>query len=143
MDHLAIMRKSWNLTQKILTGEKKIESRWYYNKYPPWNRIKAGDTVYFKDSGEPVTIVSKVEKVIQFSNLNREKVKKILDKYGKKDGIGIEDKEKYFDMFKDKKYCILVFLKNPKRIKPFKINKDGFGIMSAWITVNKISDIIL
>ena len=40
MEHLAIMRKSWNLTNKILTGEKKIESRWYKNKYVPWNKIK-------------------------------------------------------------------------------------------------------
>ena len=40
MEHLAIMRKSWNLTNKILTGEKKIESRWYKNKYAPWDKIK-------------------------------------------------------------------------------------------------------
>ena len=43
MEHLAIMKKSWNLTQKILTGERKIESRWYKNKHTPWNKIKSGD----------------------------------------------------------------------------------------------------
>ena len=43
MEHLAIMKKSWNLTKKILSSEKKIESRWYKSKYPPWNKIKEGE----------------------------------------------------------------------------------------------------
>ena len=28
------------ITNKIINGEKKIESRWHNSKYPPWNRIK-------------------------------------------------------------------------------------------------------
>ena len=32
-------------------------------------------------------------------------------------------------------------LKNPQEIKPFEINKTGFGAMSAWITVDSISRI--
>jgi len=47
----------------------------------------------------------------------------------------------FFELFKDKKYCILIFLKNPVIIKPFKINKKGYGSMSAWICINKIDDI--
>ena len=64
MEHIAIMKKSWKLTEKILTGEKKIESRWYKAKYAPWGRIKAGEVVYFKDSGEPVTIKTEVARVV-------------------------------------------------------------------------------
>jgi len=40
MKHLAIMRKSWGLTDKILNGRKKIESRWYFVKYRPWDSIE-------------------------------------------------------------------------------------------------------
>ena len=67
------MKKGWNLTEKILTREKTIESRWYKNKYPPWNKIKPGEAIYFKNSGEPVTIKTKVGKVLQFSDLNKNK----------------------------------------------------------------------
>ena len=141
MQHLAIMRKSWGLLPKILSGEKRIESRWYKNKYSPWDKIKRGDVVYFKNSGEPVGIRVEVNKVIQFSNLIPRRVKEILEKYGKEDGLGIKDLPRFFQKFKDKRYCILVFLKNPKKIKPFKINKKGFGIMSAWITVDNINKI--
>ena len=141
MDHIAIMRKSWGLTQKILTGQKKIESRWYKVKYSPWGRIKSGEVVYFKDSGDLVSIKTKVKKVIQFEDLTTKKVKHILDTYGKDNGISKEEIPKFFDMFKDKKYCILIFLSNPQKIKPFNMNKTGFGMMASWITVKNINKI--
>ena len=141
MDHIAIMRKSWGLTEKILTREKKIESRWYKTKHVPYNKIKAGDRVYFKNSGELVSIKAEVEKVIQFSNLTSQRVKEILEKYGKNDGIEKEKIPEFFRLFKDKKYCILIFLKNPQRIKPFEINKKGFGAMASWIIVAKLAQI--
>ena len=141
MEHLAIMRKSWGLTQKILNGQKKIESRWYLVKYRPWDGIKKGETIYFKNSGEPVRLKAKVDKVIQFANLNQKKVKEILNKYGKDDGLEKEKIPEFFERFKDKKYCTLIFLKNQQKIKPFEINKKGFGMMSAWITIDNISKI--
>jgi ASC-1-like (ASCH) protein len=141
MEHLAIMRKSWNLTQKILTGKKKIESRWYKVKYSPWNRIKSGEIVYFKDSGEPVTIKAEVDKVIQFSSLDSGKVRDILDKYSDDDGIEKEKIPEFFEMFKDKKYCMLIFLRNPQKIEPFKVDKSGFGAMSSWITIDSIDKV--
>lgn len=138
---MAIMKKSWGLTEKILTGEKNIESRWYQTKHIPWDKIKALDEVYFKNSGEPVTIKANVEKVLQFSNLTSAKVKEILEQYGKDDGIEKEKIQDFFEIFKDKKYCILIFLKNPEKIKPFEINKKGFGAMAAWITVDALAQI--
>ncbi len=141
MEHIALMRKTWRLTQKILSGKKKIESRWYKYRRIPWNRISAGDRVYFKDSGEPVTIRAEVAKALQFSDLNPEKVMEILKKYGKKDGIGRNKMQKFFRIFKDRKYCILVFLKNPRRIEPFDIDKTGFGAMSSWVSIGNVNRI--
>ena len=138
MHHVAIMKKSWGLTQKILSGEKKIDSRWYTSRVAPWDRIKPGDMVYFKDSGEPVTMKAEVSKVLQFSDLTPEKVKSILDEYGKDDGINSENIPKYFEIFRDKNYCILIFLQDPRKIQSFHINKKGFGAMSAWITTDNI-----
>jgi ASC-1-like (ASCH) protein len=141
MEHVAIMRKSWGLTQKILSGQKKIESRWYKVKCAPWDIIKAGETVYFKDSGEPVTIKTEVDKVLQFSDLTPDKVKEVLYQYGQAGGLGIDTTPEFFEMFKDKKYCILIFLKNPQETTPFEIDKSGFGAMSAWISVDDVNRI--
>ena len=139
MEHVAIMRKSWGLLSKILAGQKTIESRWYKNKYAPWDRIKQGEIVYFKNSGEPVTIKMKVSKVIQHSDLTPAKVKWTLQKYGTKDGLGIDEIDKYYKRFKNSRYCLLVFLKNPQKIKPFEIDKTGYGNMAAWIVINDVN----
>ncbi len=141
MEHLAIMRKSWGLTEKILNGSKKIESRWYLTKRKPWDFIKKGDTVYFKDSGQSVKLKAEVGRVMQFSGLNPVKVKELLDEYGDDDGLEKSKIPEFFERFKDKKYCILIFLKNPLEIYPFEIDKKGFGIMSAWISVDDIRKI--
>lgn len=141
MDHVAIMKKSWGLTQKILSGQKKIESRWYKSKHSPWDKINVGDIVYFKDSGGPVSIKAKVEKVISFSDLTPVKVRQILDEYGNDDGIKSDKIKGFFELFKNKKYCLLIFLTNPQKTKPFEIDKKGFGIMSAWLVVGNINTI--
>lgn len=138
MEHVAILRKSWGLIGKILSGEKKIESRWYMARCAPWGRIKAGETVYFKDSGEPVTIKTTVENVLQFSELTPEKVREIVDRYGGVNAICVNDASETMERNKNKRYCMLIFLKNPQTVEPFNIDKRGFGIMTAWISVKKV-----
>jgi len=135
------MRKSWGLLEKIRNGEKTIESRWYLSKRAPWNNIEKGDVVYFKNSGEPVSLMTKVSKVLQFAELTPKKVREILDKYGQKDGLDIGQLDYFFDLFKEKKYCLLVFLEQPENISPFEIDKKGFGSMSAWMVFDKLERI--
>ena len=139
MQHIAFMKKSWKLTEKILSSEKTTESRWYKNKRPPWNQIKAGETIFFKNSGEPITIQAEVKKVIQFENLTPKKAKEIIDIYGKQ--LCADAVPNFYSMVKDKKYYILVFLKKPQKIEPFYIDKSGFGMMTAWICVEDVEKI--
>ena len=134
MHHLAILSKKWKLLDLILEGKKTIESRWYKFKRDPWDRIKKKDIIFFKNSGEPVTAKAEVSRVLQF-DLRNTSARTILDKYGKqiciKSSKGLENKN----------YCILIFLKNPQKITPFNINKKGFGLMAAWISVININKI--
>lgn len=139
MDHLAILTKSGRFLDKILSGEKTIESRWYVTKRTPWNKIKKGDSIYLKNSGEPVTAKATVDEVMQFE-LDKEKVKDILEKHGKE--ICITDIQTSYEKNKDKRYCILISLKDAQKVEPFTIDKTGFGLMSAWITVSDIKEII-
>ncbi len=37
-----------------------------------------------------------------------------------------------------KNYCVLMWLKNPKKVSPFRINKSGFGSAVAWLTVKSM-----
>lgn len=141
MDHVAIMKPSWKLLPKILSGEKIIESRWYKHRYTPWDKVSSGDNIYFKDSGQPITIVATVSHVLQFDHLTPNKVKNILNTHGQEDGIEKHRFPYFLELFKDKKYCILIFLKDIQLITPFHIDKTGFGTMSAWISIEDIAKI--
>ena len=139
MEHLAIMKKSLGYLEKIISSNKTVESRWYFSKRAPWDKIKKEDLVYFKNSGNAVTVRTKVDKVIQFDNLTPQKINEILIKYGRR--IGIDNSKDFFKEIKTKQYCILIFLKGVKEITPFFIDKTGYGIMSAWISVDDINKI--
>ncbi|HUV71393.1 MAG TPA: hypothetical protein VMW25_00120 [Clostridia bacterium] len=138
------MKKSWGLLLKILSGKKTAESRWFKTKHVPWNQVRVGDTLWFKNTGEPVTIKARVSRVVQFEGLNTKKINQILSQYGKSD-LGLSDPtppevEAYFE---NKRYCILVFFDSVQAVKPFNITKKGFGAMAAWICVDDIQKIKL
>jgi hypothetical protein len=143
MEHVAILNKSWGLLPKIVSREKTIESRWLLRKTIPFGKVSTGDTIYFKNSGEPVSVEARVKNVLLFDNLNPDKVNKLLIRYGNKLGINSNQNYIYFNKFKDKKYCILIELTDVQSVKPFDINKKGFGAMSAWICVENINKIII
>lgn len=133
MVHVAIMKKSWGLLPKILSGQKVVESRWLKNKSAPWGKIKVGEEIYFKNSGEMVSVRARVEKLLEFSELNTLKVRQILQEYGRLDGLTKEQIVLFGELFKGKKYCLLIFLKDVQKVEPFRISKKGFGLQSAWV----------
>jgi predicted transcriptional regulator len=144
MDHVAFMNKKWKMIEKILNGQKTIESRWYLKKRCPVDCIKKNDNIYFKNSGEKIVAKAKVDKIITYNDLTPKVVKEVLDQYSKEIGIEKSETEEYFDLFKNKKYCILIYLKNVEKITyPFDINKSkaGYCDRAAWVTTDNIEKI--
>lgn len=127
------MKKSWGMIPKILSGEKTIESRWYETRRAPWGKIETGEIVYFKNSGEPITARAKVSKVMKLDRLNSKRIEEILEKFGKNDGIPPEKISYFAKLFKDKKYCLLIFLSGARQVRPFWVSKAGFGQMTSWL----------
>lgn len=128
-----------DLISKILNNQKTVESRWSKNKIVPYNKINPGDTVYFKNSGGSVIAKATVSKVLQFDNLNHEKFEYIIENFGKQ--IYLKN-IKYDAWYRSKNYVTLIFLTNPQTVKPFKIDKSGFGSACAWLTVSNINSIV-
>jgi ASC-1-like (ASCH) protein len=137
MEHVAILSKKWKLLDKIISGEKKIESRWYKFKRAPFGYISEGNTIYFKESGDPVTVKAQVEKILIFDKLNHDIIGRIIKEYGNLIGI----KPDFAQEVSNKRLCILIFLKDVQKIEPFNINKAGYGLMSAWISTDDINKI--
>ena len=137
MEHLAILSKKKKLLEKIISGSKTIESRWYKSKKAPFNTLSEGDLIYFKESGDKVIAKAVADKILIFNELTPEKIRSIILEYGSRIGIDLS----YAEEIKDKKIGMLILLKNVEKIEPFEINKSGFGIMSAWISIENISKI--
>lgn len=135
MHHVAIMKKSWKLIPKILSGEKTIESRWYQTRRAPWGKIQAGDKIFFKNAGEPVSARATVAKVLQYELTSVDDAIAIVQKYGKRICIVNRDPATWKPF---PRYCILLFLADPTAVPPFEIEKKGFGMASAWLTVGNI-----
>lgn len=137
MEHLAILAKKGKLLSKILSGEKIIESRWYKFKKTPYQNISVNDVIYFKESGDPVTVKAKVSEVLFFDELNEKKIKEILTEYGEKICVSLS----YTEKLEGKNFCTLIFIHEVQSVKPFDIDKTGYGLMAAWITVEDINSI--
>ena len=138
MYHLAIMKKSWELLPKILAGTKTIESRWYQTRRAPWGKISKGDVVYFQDSGKKITVKALVSGVDQYEIRDNNHALDVFRKYTVAD-LGVEKiGEEIIKYITDKKYAIFIHLSEPKSIKPFIINKTGYGKQTAWITFSQI-----
>ena len=141
MDHVVIMKKEWGLLPKILSGVKKVESRWYKFKIAPWNKVKKGDILYFKDSGGQVTVKAKVTDVHQYFIESDRHALEIMQKYAKLD-LGVTDIPiPIKNYIKNKKFAIFVFFTDVKKTNPININKTGFGLQSAWLCVKNIESI--
>lgn len=138
MEHVAIMKKSWSLLPKILNGQKTIESRWLMNQSAPWGKVREGEIVYFKNAGEPITAKARVSHVLEFDELSSERIDYILDFYGEDDGISAEELPRFRELFREKQYCVLVFLEDIETVDPFHIDKSGFGLQTAWLTVPSV-----
>lgn len=128
------MSKDIPWLKRIKSGIKTIESRWYNQKRKPWHAIDVGDCVFFKNTGESVSMVARVTRVLFYADLSHSQVKGLLSKYGDQLGLLKAEQVAFFQKVALRKFCILIFLEQVVEIVPFTITKKGFGSMSAWIT---------
>lgn len=137
-DHLAILDPRWKAVEKLLTGEKTAEIRFFKNKIAPWNQINPGDQIFFKNAGQLVKVRAQVNRVLSFDNLDHKKVERLLDKYQSILGFSGSDLRSFQEKNKDKKYSVLIFLEKVRATDPFTIEKESFGTKTAWIVVDSI-----
>lgn len=116
MKHLAIFKG--NGAEKILSGQKTIESRFSRRRIPPFGVVATGDLVYIKRSGRDIIGQFKVKRVIFFDGVDAEEVKK---------NYGQEAKE-------NARYATLIFIGNSSRFitSPLKLKKKD---LRGWVVL--------
>ncbi|MBX4189477.1 hypothetical protein KW785_02680, partial [Candidatus Parcubacteria bacterium] len=107
-------------------------------KRAPWDGIKKEEIIYFKNSGEPVIAEARVARVMQFQFKNIGEVRKVVKKYGKQIAL-VNRNPKTWDSLP--RYAVLIWLKRAEAVKPFNIDKTGFGSAAAWLTAKNFKKV--
>ena len=129
--HLVILKKKY--LDLILAGEKTIECRLIRSKQAPFGVVSRGDKLFFKVSSGSVCAQGRVRKVMQFDDLDRERIGRI--KAGYNDRImGADD---YWADRGDCRYCVLVWIEQVEVIEPRRIDKKDWR---AWVVLSEEKD---
>ena len=126
--HLAVFVEPY--LSHVISGKKKIESRFSINKSAPYGQVGKGDIILVKKSGGPVIGYCEVEDVWYYQ-LNRKSLKDIRENYS--DLLCIDNAQ----FWNDKRaacYATLIRINSFNEIPPFKIiKKDRRG----WIVLKR------
>lgn len=127
--HLAIFTKG--VGEKILSGEKTIESRFSRVKNPPFGVVASGDLVYIKPSGKDIIGQFRVQRVFFFDGLSEIDIKNLKKEYEKE--ISAEDS--YWEAKLNSKYGTLIFIGevDPFITSPVKLLKKD---LRGWVVLS-------
>jgi len=126
--HLVILKKPY--LDAILTGRKKIESRFTKTKRYEFGRVLPNDKLFLKLSSGPVCATATVEAVKNFENLTPRQITEIKQQYN--DYILGGD-----EYWRSKNSCgfgFLVWLKDVQTIEPVRIYKKDWR---AWVVLTE------
>lgn len=70
-----------------------------------------------------------VARVLQFENLDTQRAREIFVEY--QDVAALE--EDRWPLLREKRYCVVMFLRNVQAVEPFVFSKKGYGAMAAWL----------
>ncbi len=127
--HLAIF--SVGIGEKILNGEKTIESRFSRAKIAPFGIVSNGDLVYIKPAGEEIIGQFRVKKVISFEGLDLDDLSNIKEQYGEFLAVS----EDFWDQHQAAKYGTLIFIGESNKFitSPIKIPKKD---LRGWVVLD-------
>jgi hypothetical protein len=124
-EHIAILSHK-SVLDKILSGEKTVESRFSRVKGLPFGSISAGDIVYFKLSGGQVLGKAKVAAIEEHENLNPRRIEELAQRYSHELAIS----EDFLARKLESKFATLIFLAEVETCDPWNYKQDG---RSGWI----------
>jgi len=125
MEHIAILSHK-TLLDKILAGQKTVESRFSRLKSLPFGQVASGDLIYFKVSGGPVLGKAQVAQVKEYDDLTPARVNELARRYEKELAISVD----FLARKLESKYATLIFLEQVESCEPWMYKQEG---RAGWI----------
>ncbi len=127
MEHIAILSHK-SILEKILAGQKTIESRFSRLKSLPYGQIRAGDHIFFKLSGGLILGEADAIRVEEFEDLTPDQITEVARRYEKELAISSD----FLARKLESKFATLIFLTEVKECIPWNYKQDG---RSGWIVL--------
>ena len=126
--HLVILKKSY--LDAILSGRKRIESRFTKTRRYAFGRVLPGDKLFLKVSSGPVCAVATVAAVKNFENLTPKQILELKQRYNHY----IVGSEEYWRSKMNCRFGFLVWLKDVRAVEPVRIRKKDWR---AWVVLTE------
>lgn len=131
--HLAILTKEG--IQRILSGQKTVETRFSRHKIPPFNAVHTGDIVYIKEAGKDIIGQFTVKSVISFEALEEKDWQFIKSSYKEQLSLGSEDLDsKFFQTHQAANFGTIIFISKVEQLitSPITFKKSD---RRAWVVL--------
>jgi len=126
--HLVILKKPY--LDAILSGRKRIESRFTRTRCSPFRQVQPGDKLFFKQSSGPVCGVATVTAVKNFENLTPKRIIQLKEQYNHHIKAGDE----YWQSKADCVFGFLLWLQDVRAVQPVRIGKKDWR---AWVVLTE------
>jgi hypothetical protein len=126
--HLVILRQPY--LEAILTGRKRMESRFTMTRRAHFGRVLPGDRLFLKESSGPVCGTATVAAVKNFENLTPKQIADLKRRYN----CDIGGTEEYWRAKVHCRFGFLVWLKDVERLEPLRISKKDWR---AWVLLTE------
>ena len=126
--HIAILSHK-SVLDKILSGQKTIESRFSRVKSVPFGQIAVGDLVYFKLSGGSVMGYARIARVEEYDNLTPRQIDDLAKLYRQELALS----EDFLARKMESKFASLLFLERVVATEAWNYKQEG---RSGWIVLS-------
>ncbi len=139
MDHLVYLDAQAKELENLLTGKKTMIIRGATGRKLPHGRVGAGDMLYFINNNAEgaVRAKAKVKSAFHSEKMTEEESRALVEKNQSK----LRLTEKQMKRWAGKRYIVLIEVADVKEIPPFAIDKDNYGNMDDWLSVEKIDSV--
>ena len=139
MDHVVYLDAKAGELDNLLSGKKTMIIRGATGRKLPYGKVNTGDKLYLINNNAEGTIkaMAVVSSVFNSEKMNREESVDLITKNQNKLLLNSIQ----FKRWAGKRYVVLIEVDTIDEVKPFTIDKSGYGNMDDWLPVGSIEKV--
>ena len=140
MDHVVYVDTKARELEKLLAGEKTMIVRGGMGRKLPYGRVQPSDRLYFIQNNADgiVRACAFVKGVFNSEKLTQEQSVNLLETNQGK----LHLTPAQFKRLAGKRYLVLIEVEDIQSVKPFAIDRSGYGNMDDWLPVETIENVM-